>query len=71
MEVKSVINDQILKLVAAHASHNDIEFKETVKSIALAERKKGNTAYSISLKRLLSSVITTHAVNKHPFYEDS
>lgn len=71
MEVKSVINDQILKLVAAHASHNDIEFNETVKSIALAERKKGNTAYSISLKRLLSSGITTHAVNKHPFNEDS
>lgn len=71
MEVKSVINDQILKLVAAHASHNDIEFNETVKSIALAERKKGNTAYSISLKRLLSSSITTHAVNKHPFNEDS
>lgn len=71
MEVKSVINDQILKLVAAHASHNDIEFNETVKSIALAERKKGNTAYSISLKRLLSSGITTHAVDKHPFNEDS
>ena len=71
MEVKSVINDQILKLVAAHASHNDIEFNETVKSIALAERKKGNTAYSISLKRLLSLGITTHAVNKHPFNEDS
>ena len=71
MEVKSVINDQILKLVAAHASHNDIEFNETVKSIALAERKKGNTAYSISLKRLLSSGITTHAIDKHPFNEDS
>lgn len=71
MEVKSVINDQILKLVAAHASHNDIEFNETVKSIALAERKKDNTAYSISLKRLLSLGITTHAVNKHPFNEDS
>ena len=30
-----MINDQILKLVAAHANHNDIEFNETVKSIAL------------------------------------
>ena len=60
-----------LKLVAAHASHNDMEFNETIKSIALAERKKGNTAYSISLKRLLSSGITTHAVNKHPFNENS
>lgn len=37
----------------------------------MEEWKKGNTAYSISLKSLLSSGITTYAVNKHPFNENS